>query len=289
MGLPNAGKSTLLNALIKEKVSIVSPRPQTTRDNILGIWTDDDSQIVFVDTPGVLRSKNALEDYMKKSIDSATHDVDCILVVIDGHKPFTQSEFDLLDKYIETKLPVVVAVTKIDITQTDKLMIELQKLNAIEGIEEVYCVTARRNKNVNELRTALKKYLCGTEMFFEEDDVTDKSQRYMVCELIREKILLLCDKEVPHGIGVQLNKMEYSAEQQLWDIDANIIIEKASHKPIILGKNGSMIKQIGTNARLSIQYMLNSRVHLSLWVKLKEDWRNSGYMLSELGYTTKVK
>ncbi len=288
VGLPNAGKSTLLNALIKEKISIVSPRPQTTRDNILGVWTDDDSQMVFVDTPGALKSKNALEDYMKRSIDSAILDVDCILVVIDGHKPFSSQELDLLEKYARTNVPVVVAVTKIDITQPERLMPQLVRLNEIENVEEVFCVSARRNKNINELKNALKKYLKGNEMYFEEDDITNKSQRFLVCELIREKILLLCDKEVPHGIGIQLNKMVYDQDNRLWEIDANIIIEKASHKPILLGKGGAMIKEIGTKARISIQKLLQSPVHLSLWVKLKEDWRNSNFMLAELGYTTKL-
>ena len=287
VGQANAGKSTLLNAFIKQKVSIVSPKPQTTRDSIMGVWTDDDSQMVFVDTPGFLQSKNALGDYMLKSIDTAVQDVDCILLVIDGHNGFSDRELQQIAKYRKQGVPIVIAVTKIDITQPEKLMPELAKLNEIEGIAEVYCVSAKRNKGVEELKQALKKYLTGTELYFEEDDVTDKSERFIVCEIIREKVLLACEEEIPHGIGVAINKMQF--ENGAWDIDANVIVEKASHKPIVLGKHGSMIKGIGTHARESIEKLLGDKVFLTLWVKVKEDWRNNPSMLNELGYTNKRK
>lgn len=285
VGLANAGKSTLLNALIRQKVSIVSPKPQTTRDSIMGIWTDEDSQIVFVDTPGFLKSQNALGDYMLKSIDNAVADVDCILTVVDGHDGINEKELAQIRKYLLKGVPVVVAVTKIDITQPPKLMPELQKLNEIDGIAEVYCVSAKRNKGVDELREALKKYLTGSEMYFEEDDVTDKSQRYLVCEIIREKVLLSCEKEIPHGIGVVINKMQWDGST--WDIDATVLVEKASHKPIVLGKQGTMIKAIGTHARESIEKMLDAGVYLTLWVKVKEDWRNNPSVLNELGYSNR--
>ena len=283
VGLANAGKSTLLNALIKQKVSIVSPKPQTTRDSIMGIWTDDDSQIVFVDTPGFLQSKNALGDYMLKSIDNAVEDVDCIMVVIDGHERIGDKQLAQIRKYAKGTVPVVAVVTKI--TQPERLMPELAKLNQEHGIAEVYCVSARRNKGVDELRAALKKYLTGSELYFEEDDVTDKSQRYLVCEIIREKTLIACEKEIPHGIGVCLNKM--SCEEGGWDIDATILVEKASHKPIILGKHGEMIKSLGIHARESIEKMLQAPVYLTLWVKVKEDWRNNPSVLNELGYSNR--
>lgn len=285
VGLANAGKSTLLNALIRQKVSIVSPKPQTTRDSIMGVWTDEDSQIVFVDTPGFLKSKNALGDYMLKSIDTAVQDVDCILVVVDGHDGIDERELAQVSKYAGQGAPVVVAVTKIDITQPQRLMPELGKLNGVQGIAEVYCVSAKRNKGVEELKQALKKYLTGSAMYFEEDDVTDKSQRYLVCEIIREKALLCCEQEIPHGIGVALNKMQL--ENGSWDIDATILVEKASHKPIVLGKNGAMIKGIGIHARESIEKLLAARVFLTLWVKVKEDWRNNPSILNELGYSNR--
>lgn len=285
MGFANAGKSTLLNALIKQKVSIVSPKPQTTRDSIMGVWTDDDSQIVFVDTPGFLISKNALGDYMLRSIDNATQDVDCILLVIDGHDGITDKELSQIDKYAKRQIPIVVAVTKIDITQPQKLMPELAKLNQYQAVSEVYCVSAKRNNGVDELKQALKKYLQGDTMYFEENDVTDKSQRYLVGEIIREKVLLACENEIPHGIGIAINKMQF--ENSSWDIDATVIVEKASHKPIVLGKHGAMIKSIGIHARESIEKLLDGKVFLTLWVKVKEDWRNNPSMLNELGYSNR--
>ena len=287
VGQANAGKSTLLNAFIKQKVSIVSPKPQTTRDNIMGVWTDEDCQIVFVDTPGFLQSKNALGDYMLKNIDSAVQDVDCILVVIDGHDGISERELDQIYKYSKLGAPIVVAVTKIDITQAEKLMPELAKLNEIDSIREVYCVSAKRNRGVDELKQALKKYLTGSELYFEEDDVTDKSQRYIVGEIIREKVLIACENEIPHGIGVAINKMQL--EGNAWDIDATVIVEKASHKPIVLGKHGAMIKGIGIHARESIEKLLDAKVFLTLWVKVKQDWRNNPSMLNELGYSNRRK
>lgn len=287
VGLANAGKSTLLNSFVRQKVSIVSPKPQTTREQILGVWTDDDSQMVFVDTPGFLHSKNALNDYMLRSIDSAVSDVDCILVVIDGHDGIDGDELSQIDKYGKRGAPVVVAVTKTDITQPANLMPELAKLNGIECVREVYCVSAKRNRGVEELKQGLKKYLTGNEMYFEEDDVTNRSQRFAVGEIIREKVLLACEKEIPHGVGVAVNEMRF--ENGVWDIDATVLVEKASHKPILLGKHGAMIKGIGTHARESIEKLLEARVFLTLWVKVKEDWRNNPSVLNELGYTNRGK
>ncbi len=283
-GLANAGKSTLLNALIEQKIAIVSPKPQTTRDNILGIWTDDDSQIVFVDTPGYLTSRNALGDFMLKSIDSAISDVDCLLAVIDGHDGISDKALALLEKYGKKNVPVVVAVTKTDITQPEKLMPELAKLNRYGFVKEVYCVSARKGRNISTLRNGLKKYLTGDSMYFQEDDITDKSRSYLVAEIIREKVLLNCDEEIPHGVGIQLNKMQYDEERDEWDIDANVIVEKASHKPIVLGKQGAMIKSIGRDARRDMEKLLESHVFLTLWVKVKEDWRNRPSVMNELGY-----
>ncbi len=284
VGRANAGKSTLLNCLIKQKVSIVSPKPQTTRENVLGIWTDEDSQMIFVDTPGALTPRNQLGNYMVKNIEQATVDADCILFVVDAHDGIKDADFALLKKYGEKNIPLVVAVTKTDISQPEKLMAELAKLNEYPFVKEVYALSARKNKGVEQLKQHLKTYLTDDKMYFDADEVTDKSQRFIACETIREKALLLLNEEVPHGIGVQLNKMTYDAQKNKWDIDANIITEKASHKAIILGKQGQMIKNIGIYAREALQKSLDGRVNLQLWVKIKEDWRNSEYMLNEIGY-----
>lgn len=286
VGKPNAGKSTLLNSLIRQKVSIVSPKPQTTRNKILGIWTQDDCQMVFVDMPGIIRPKNTLGVYMEKSIDSGVRDVDCVIYVTDGHKGINDDDISLMRKYAGGA-PMVVTVTKTDICQPETLMVQLEKLNSLDFVKEVYCVSAKRNKNIDLLKDGLKKYLTDTVKYFDDDDVTDKSQRFLAAEIIREKILMLCDNEIPHGVGVTINKMTYDKVKKLWDIDANIIVEKASHKPIVIGKQGRMLKQIGSYARESLEKMLQSKVYLALWIKVKEDWRNSDFMLKEIGYDKK--
>ena len=283
VGRANAGKSTLVNAFVGQKISIVSPKPQTTRENILGIWTDETCQMIFVDTPGALNPKTLLGDFMVRSIEQAVVDVDCILLVIDGHDGIKQADFDLIDKYGKADAPLVVAVTKTDISQPEKMMAELAKLNKYDCIKEIFAVSARRNRGVEELKNHLKNYLNDDRVYFDEDYVTDRPQRFLVCEEIREKTLLCLNEEVPHGIGISLNKMTFNEEEDRWEIDADIIVEKASHKSIVLGKKGQMIKSIGMAARESIQKMLEARVRLDLWVRVKEDWRNSERMLNEIG------
>lgn len=287
VGRANAGKSTLVNAFVGQKISIVSPKPQTTRENILGIWTDETCQMIFVDTPGALNPKTLLGDFMVRSIEQAVVDVDCILLVIDGHDGIKQADFDLIDKYGKADAPLVVAVTKTDISQPEKMMAELAKLNKYDCIKEIFAVSARRNRGVEELKNHLKNYLNDDRVYFDEDYVTDRPQRFLVCEEIREKTLLCLNEEVPHGIGISLNKMTFNEEEDRWEIDADIIVEKASHKSIVLGKKGRMIKSIGMAARESIQKMLEARVRLDLWVRVKEDWRNSERMLNEIGYNKK--
>ncbi|MDD3831836.1 MAG: GTPase Era [Clostridia bacterium] len=287
VGWANAGKSTLLNSLIEQKVSIVSPKPQTTRDSIIGIWSTDDCQMVFVDTPGWLKPKNVLGEYMQKSIDRAVVGVDCIMLVIDGHDGIKERDIQLIYKYANRDIPLVVVISKTDITQPERLMPELARLNGIEGIAEIFCVSAKRNKNIDVLKEHLKKYLKEGPPYYPEDEVTNKSLRFLVCEQIREKMMLVLDNEVPHGIGVMLNKMEYDEDKMIWIIDANIIAEKQSHKPIILGKNGQMLKEISIRARASIEKLLQSRVYLELWVKVKPDWRNNQYLVTEIGYDKK--
>ena len=287
VGTPNAGKSTLLNSLVRQKVSIVSPKPQTTRNKILGIWTQDDCQMVFVDMPGIIKPKNTLGKYMEKSIDSGVRDVDCVVFVTDGHKGISDDDVALMTRYSAGGAPMVVVVTKTDICQPETLMTQLAKLNGLPFVGEVYCVSAKRNKNIDMLKDGLKKYLKDDVKYFDDDDVTDKSQRFLAAEIIREKILLLCDDEIPHGVGVTINKMTYDKVKKMWDIDANIIVEKASHKPIIIGKQGRMLKQIGSYAREGLEKMLQAKVYLALWIKIKEDWRNSDFMLKEIGYDKK--
>ena len=287
VGKPNAGKSTLLNSLVRQKVSIVSPKPQTTRNKILGIWTQDDCQMVFVDMPGIIKPKNTLGKYMEKSTDSGVRHVDSVVLLPDGHTAISDDDVALMTRYSAGGAPMVVVVTKTDICQPETLMTQLAKLNGLPFVGEVYCVSAKRNKNIDMLKDGLKKYLKDDVKYFDDDDVTDKSQRFLAAEIIREKILLLCDDEIPHGVGVTINKMTYDKVKKMWDIDANIIVEKASHKPIIIGKQGRMLKQIGSYAREGLEKMLQAKVYLALWIKIKEDWRNSDFMLKEIGYDKK--
>ena len=287
IGKPNAGKSTLLNSLVGQKISIVSPKPQTTRNKILGVLTEENTQMVFVDTPGLLQPKNTLGEFMKKSIDSGIKDVDAIVYVIDGHKEFSPDDLERIEKYAQGKIPVIVAVNKIDITQPEKLIKEVDKLNELKNVKKVYTVSAANNKNIAALKEGLRAFLTDDNRYFADDDVTDRPQAFIVTEIIREKILLLTDEEIPHGIGVTLNKMRFNEVKSIWEIDANIIVEKAGHKPIIIGKKGTMLKEIGSRARISMENMLGSKVYLTLWVKIKEDWRNSEFLVKEVGYNKK--
>jgi len=287
IGKPNAGKSTLLNSLVGQKISIVSPKPQTTRNKILGVLTESNTQMVFVDTPGLLQPKNTLGEFMKKSLDSGVKDVDVIVYVIDGHKEFSEDDLSSLAKYAQGQIPLIVVANKIDITQPEKLVKQVDKLNSINGIKKVFCVSAANGRGTNDLKEGVREFLTDENMYFAEDDITDRPQTFLVTEIIREKILLLTDEEIPHGIGVTLNKMNFNEVKSIWEIDANIIVEKQGHKPIIIGKKGAMLKGIGSRARMSIENMLGAKVYLTLWIKVKEDWRNSEFLLKEIGYNKK--
>lgn len=287
VGLPNVGKSTLINTLVGEKISIVSSKPQTTRNNILGIRNDEDSQIVFVDTPGLHFENTKLATFMNKSIRSASKEVDAILVCIDGHKGITQKDLSIIERFKENEIPIVVAINKIDISQKEKLMPELLKLNDIEGLCDVVPISAKKRKNLDELIKVLKKYLYEGERFFEDDLVTDKSDKFRVAEILREKLLLLYDKEIPHGIAIDIKRMEYNENKNIYNIYADIICEKDSHKTIIIGKQGSALKKAATYARESMEKTLNAKVFLELWVRVKENWKNSDAVLNDLDYIIK--
>jgi len=286
VGKPNAGKSTLMNALVGEKVSIVTWRPQTTRNNILGILNGDNYQAVFIDTPGVLKPKNHLGDYMKESIERATDDVNGIVYVIDAGRKVDVEDTELLNKYIQTGIPVIVAVNKVDEVTPDKLHSVLVELNKLQGYSVVIHISALRGKNLEKLKEIIIGLLTDDIKYYDDDMYTDSNINFLVTEIIREKAMRLLEKEVPYGIGVSLNKFEEKTNGMV-DIDANIYCEKAAHKPIIIGKGGSMLKKIGTYSRQDIETLLNQKVYLALWVKVKEDWRDSDLLLKQLGYNKK--
>ena len=285
LGQPNVGKSTLLNSLLKEKVSIVSPKPQTTRNKILGIYNDEDCQIVFIDTPGIHNSQNKLDEYMNKSILVAKSDVDVVLYVIDGSKSITENTIEILNKYTKNIQNIILVVNKIDKTNYEKLYPELAKCNQLENIKDVVPVSASKSKNLEELLKVIKSYLKDNIKYFDQDIYTDQSIKTLVSELIREKALWLLQDELPHGIAVEITK--FDEEKPIIEIDADIILEKSSHKPIVIGKNGSMLKNIGIKARNDIEKLLQKQVMLKLFVKVREDWRNSASTIKELGYNSK--
>jgi len=284
MGRPNAGKSTLINALVGEKVSIVSWKPQTTRDKIKGIYNDADSQIVFIDTPGLHKPQNSLGKYMMKNAAQAVEGTDCVLYIIDGEKGFLPADKDNIENYLAQKQNVIAIVNKVDHVTKDRVFEILTALNNYPALKAVVPLSALRNKNTAPVIFEIKKLLTDTVKYFEEDAYTDRSVRFMTAEIIREKALRLLDKEVPYGIGVDVHEYKHREGKDIIDISADIVCEKSAHKPIIIGKGGEMLKKIATYSRQDIENMTGTKVFLTLFVKVKDDWRDSNYIMKELGY-----
>lgn len=285
LGAPNVGKSSILNKIIKEKVSIVSPKPQTTRNKILGILNENEYQIIFIDTPGIHSSKNKLDEYMQKSINSAKKDVDVILLVIDGSKPINEKIYKFIEQNSSELHNVILVVNKIDLSNYEKLYPSLDKLNKIKGIKEIIPVSALKNKNIDKLVELIKKYIPEGVRYFDTDIYTDKYVTFMVSEIIREKALYLLQDEIPHGIGIEV--VNFKESEDFANISCDIICEKSSHKQIIIGKQGNMLKEIGSKSRIEIEKLLNKKVMLNLFVKVREDWRNNANLVKNLGYIDK--
>ena len=288
IGNPNAGKSSLVNAIVKEKVSIVSPKPQTTRNNILGIYNDEDSQIIFVDTPGINKSNSGLDNFMQKSIKGAVSDVDVVCIVIDITKGVSKTHLQMIDNYFAKKIPVVVVLSKCDLVESKKVAESLQNFVPLINKCEVVPLSSLKHKNLDTLVEVIKKFLPEIDeddKIFEDDYYTDKPINFLVAEIVREKALYFLQDEVPHGIAVVVEKYEES--QNIINIDCMIICAKESHKAIILGKQGEMIKKIGHSARVTIQKVLQKKVDLTLFVKVKSNWQNSLEILDTLGYNIK--
>lgn len=284
IGRANAGKSTLINVLVGEKVAIVSPKPQTTRDRILGVLTNKDYQIAFIDTPGIYRADNRLNSLMQKTTDDATSDVDLILFLLDAHEGISETDKSLINKFSKSKVPFVLCLTKIDIMPESLLISELNELGA-ENIE-VVPVSARKGRNIKELIKVIVDKLPEGERLFEQEIVSDKSERFMIAELMREKILLKFDKEVPHGIAVIVNEFSLRENKKVYDISLDIVCERANHKAILIGKGGKAIKEASSFARQDMEKFLGKKVFLTTYVKVKEDWRNSISLMKEYGYST---
>ncbi len=288
IGRANAGKSTLINVMVGEKVSIVSPKPQTTRDRILGVLTEDDYQIVFVDTPGIYKARNALTDMMMKTTETSAKDVDFLLYVVDGHNGLDDEDFELMKKYKALGIPMAVAYTKIDIMPKENIPLDMAKF-ADSGLDvDVFPVSARKGKNVKALQEFLVEQMPEGEKIFEQDIVSDKSERFMISEIMREKILLKFDKEIPHGIAIVINEF-FKNEGGVYEINLDIVCERANHKAILIGKGGRAIKEVSSFARQDMEKFLGGKVFLTTYVKVKEDWRDRPNLLREYGYDDQNK
>ncbi len=283
IGRANAGKSTLINVMVGEKVSIVSPKPQTTRDRILGVLTEDEYQIVFVDTPGIYKAHNALTDMMMRTTDVSARSVDYILYVVDGHNGIGEEDFELIRKYKALGLPMAVAYTKIDIMPKENIPLDMAKFSDAELDLDIFPVSARKGKNVRQLKEFLIKQMPEGEKIFEQDIVSDKSERFMISEIMREKILLKFDKEIPHGIAIVINNFEL-LDNGVYDVNLDIVCERANHKAILIGKQGRAIKEVSSFARQDMEKFLGAKVFLTTYVKVKEDWRDKVGLLREYGY-----
>ena len=283
IGRANAGKSTLINVMVGEKVSIVSPKPQTTRDRILGVLTEDDYQIVFVDTPGIYKARNALTDMMMKTTEQSAKSVDYILYVLDGHDGIKDEDFELIKKYKALGIPMAVAYTKIDIMPKENIPLDMAKFADLELDLDVFPVSARKGKNVRQLKEFLVKQMPEGEKAFQQDIVSDKSEKFMISEIMREKILLKFDKEIPHGIAIVINNFELQ-ENGVYDVNLDIICERANHKAILIGKQGRAIKEVSSFARQDMEKFLGAKVFLTTYVKVKEDWRDRPGLNREYGY-----
>lgn len=281
LGRPNVGKSSIMNRFVGEKVAIVSNHPQTTRSRLLGVATHPDWQIVFVDTPGLHKPRTKLGEYMVKAANDAREGVDAVLVVVDGQYIGAGGRAIIAD-VARMSCPKYLAVNKIDLCNPEKLMPELQKLNDC-GFDQIVCVSAKRGDRMDELLAMLVSAMPEGPQYFPDEMMTDQPERVLCAEIIREKALWNLRDEVPHGVGVEMLSIK-ELRPGLTEIHANIYCERASHKSIIIGKQGSMLGKIGSEARRDIERLLGTQVALKLWVKVREDWRNRAGDLRALGY-----
>ena len=286
LGRPNAGKSTLINAIVGEKVAIVSWKPQTTRNRIIGVYNAPGLQIAFADTPGIHKPKNKLGDFMMRSVKNAMEGVDAAIYVVDSEKGFDEEDSSRITALVRGGNNTVVAVNKVDGTSKEKVAEILSKLNVMDGIKAVVPISALKGKNVDVLIEETAKFMPYGPKLYPDDQYTDRNMRFMTSEIVREKALRLLDKEIPYGIAVSVNKYEYR-DNGILDIDADVIVQKATHKPIVLGKGGAMIKRIAEYAREDLEKMTGSKIYLTLWVRVKEDWRDDTVLLNNLGYDPK--
>ena len=287
VGRPNVGKSTLLNAILGEKVAIVSSKPQTTRNRITGIYTKDNEQYVFLDTPGIHSPKNSLGEFMVKTADTSMRDADAVVLVVDTGKEISSVEENVISYLEKSGIPSVLALNKIDAYDAETVARTIEKYASRHSFNAFVPISAKKNKNIDTLMQECSQFLAESDWFFPEDMITDQPERQIVAEIIREKILRTLNKEIPHGTAVVIE--EFKDEDTLIRIRAEIFCEKASHKGIIVGKGGAALKLIGTYAREDLEKLFGTKVYLNLWVKVKENWRESARTVSNFGYRDEDK
>ena len=285
IGRPNVGKSTLMNCLIGQKIAITSKKPQTTRNRIQTVYTSEEGQIIFVDTPGIHKAKNKLGDYMVHVAEHSLREVDVILWLVEPTDYIGAGEQHIIEQLRKVKTPVILVVNKIDTVKKEQLLASIDLYRKQLDFAEVVPVSALKKDNTGVLIAQIMKYLPYGPAFYDEDTITDQPTRQIVAELIREKVLRSIDEEIPHGVAVTIESMKYG--KKLVDINATIICERDSHKGIIIGKGGVMLKKIGSNARFEIEKMLERQVNLRLWVKVRKNWRDNDLMLKNFGYHEK--
>lgn len=283
IGRPNVGKSTLMNHLIGQKIAITSNKPQTTRNRIQTVLTTEEGQIVFVDTPGIHKAKNKLGEYMVNVAERTLNEVDVVLWLVEPSTFIGAGEQHIAEQLGKVKTPVVLVINKVDMVKKEEVLTFIDAYQKIYDFAAIVPVSARSGENTDELVKVILKYLPYGPQFYDEETVTDQPERQIVSELIREKALHCLNDEIPHGIAVAIDKMSY--RRKIVDIDATIICERDSHKGIIIGKQGAMLKKIGSTARFEIERMLDMKVNLQLWVKVKKDWRDSDFLIKNFGYT----
>lgn len=282
IGRPNVGKSTLMNKMIGQKIAITSKKPQTTRNRIQTVYTSGKGQIVFLDTPGIHKAKNKLGDYMVNVASKTLKEVDVVLWLVEPSNFIGAGERHIIAQLERVTVPVILVINKIDTVKKEEVFSFIDTYRKEFDFAEIVPVSAKSGENTEELLSCIFKYLPYGPMFYDEDTITDQPQRQIVAELIREKALHALDEEVPHGIAVSIESMKF--KKNIVEIQATIICERESHKGIIIGKSGSMLKKIGSNARYEIEQMLECKVNLQLWVKVKKDWRDSDFLLKNFGY-----
>ncbi|MDD6327992.1 MAG: GTPase Era [Lachnospiraceae bacterium] len=284
IGRPNVGKSTLMNHLIGQKIAITSNKAQTTRNRIQTVYTDDEGQIVFLDTPGINRAKNKLGEYMMNVAHGTLSEVDAVMWIVEPTTFIGAGERHIIDVLQKVKTPIVLVINKTDTVTEDAVFEAINTYKEVCDFQAIVPVSALKDKNTDELLRVLKSVLPYGPQFYDEDTVTDQPERQIVAELVREQALRQLDKEIPHGIAVVIDRMKERPDGSVIDIDATIICERDSHKGIIIGKQGVMLKNIGSRARISMENLLDTKVNLKLWVKVKKDWRDSDTLLRNYGY-----